>query len=83
MKDGEVIVMWLFRKKRNLNDIPASELTDSNRSELIEQLESDRECVVYQIEELVREIGRESGKRSLCRRVRRLGKAPNDRISRK
>ena len=68
----------MFKKKKK-EDTAYSTLIDRNRTERIEALESEREDVVFQLEEIMKDIAQASKKRSLGRRKKKLGKAPNDR----
>lgn len=74
--------MGLFGKKPEKDvlddDRSISSLSSSDRKKHIEELESARSEVIYQIEDLMAQISKETGNRSLARRKKKLGKSPND-----
>lgn len=73
--------MAVKKNTRTFEDMSLSEMTEAERLEYIESLEDDRDFVVSELEELMKELAKLTGRRSLKRRRFKLGRAPNDRRS--
>ena len=69
--------MGLFRKKENLLQSPESMSRDEKEKE-IDRLEAERARINSDIEKILRAYAKETGDRTLKRRRRRFGRAPND-----
>lgn len=65
--------------KREYEGLSLPELTDAERVEYIEKLESERDDLVFELEKLMKRSAKLLRRRSLARRKFKLGTAPNDR----
>lgn len=65
--------------KREYEGLSLPELTDAERVEYIEKLESERDDLVFELEKLMKRSAKLLHRRSLARRKFKLGTAPNDR----
>ncbi len=65
--------------KREYEGLSLPELTDAERVEYIEKLESERDDLIFELEQLMKRGAKLLRKRSLARRKHKLGSAPNDR----
>ena len=64
--------------KREYEGLSVPELTDAERVEYIERLESERDDVIFELEQLMRRSAKLLRRRSLARKYK-LGSSPNDR----
>ena len=65
--------------KREYEGLSVPELTDAERVEYIDRLESERDDVIFELEQLMRRSAKLLRRRSLARRKYKLGSSPNDR----
>lgn len=65
--------------KREYEGLALSELTDAERIEYIEKMESERDDLIFELEQIMKRSAKLLKRRSLARRKFKLGTAPNDR----